>query len=538
MRKLTLLAAMLAALAAQAAVVRKLPQLSVVESETIATDAMKATAVRSSNTAVFSAALRETGEAVVSGARLGEAVLSYVDERGVFASRPVLVVPAYWDVLRGMFSEDPEVTIAIVGDKVVVGGATANVDTLRRVEDAKKLDATRIVTQVSYSTAQIGELVRDFLRRSSVTNIGVNVVGREVCLSGRMYDTQSIEQLKKRVEGFVHDFPGISVNTDELRIYKQKILINIEFVAYNDSMSRNLGFSGPEAVTAKMDWNFGYSHAKNTGEMSTYENTRSFDGEGKSENKSTDKWERKSIDGDPTYSGTVESTLSRALTGKTEHKGDAKKEGDWKHSWQGMANAKVEGVQATINLLKKNGAAKKLYSTTLSTQSGIEAEFQNGGTIHRSTMAGIGASGGLESIEYGYIIKTTPLIIDANTVNLDFSIDNKQLPPGWRAANSSNQSDLQIERYQTKSKYLVRPGESIMLSGYKYNSESEDKKGTPWLSKIPWIGPYLFGNTQNDVNMDEMLLVVTVNWALEDETESTAARLNEMKDRKVEVEMP
>ena len=322
--------AMLAALAAQAAVVRKLPQLSVVESETIATDAMKATAVRSSNTAVFSAALRETGEAVVSGARLGEAVLSYVDERGVFASRPVMVVPAYWDVLRGMFSEDPEVTIAIVGDKVVVGGATANVDTLRRVEDAKKLDATRIVTQVSYSTAQIGELVRDFLRRSSVTNIGVNVVGREVCLSGRMYDAQSIEQLKKRVEGFVHDFPGVTVNTDELRIYKQKILINIEFVAYNDTMSRNLGFSGPDSVTAGLDWNFGYNYSKNTGGSSSFENTRSAQNEGKIDGKSENKtgFESKTETSDTGTKSTgsttgsnnqsLESTLARTLTGKSD----------------------------------------------------------------------------------------------------------------------------------------------------------------------------------------------------------------------------
>ena len=38
--------------------------------------------------------------------------------------------------------------------------------------------------------------------------------------------------------------------------------------------------------------------------------------------------------------------------------------------------------------------------------------------------------------------------------------------------------------------------------------------------------------------MNEMLLVVTVNWALEDESASAAAQLNEMKERKVEVEMP
>ena len=511
--RLMLAAATLAALSADAVVVRKMPGLTVVENETVATDALKATAVRSSNQAVFSTALRETGEAVISGVRLGEAVLSYVDGRGVFATRPVAVVPAYWDVLKGMFSEDPEITITIVGDKVMVGGSTANVDTLRRVDEVKKLDTARIVTQVSYSTAQIGELVKDFLQRSNITNIGVNVVGREVCLSGRMYDAQSSEQLKKRVEGFVHDFPGITVNVDELRIYKQKILINIEFVAYNDTMSRNLGFSGPEAITAGLDWNFGYEHEKNTHGERKF--TRTAKGESK-----------------------FDSAATPQSSGSTTYGDDFSHErsNDWTHNWKGGANAKIEGVQATINLLKKNGAAKKLYSTTLSTQSGIEAEFQNGGTIHRSTMAGVGASGGLESIEYGYIIKTTPLIIDPNTVNLDFSIDNKQLPPNYRGGDAT--TDIQIDRYQTKSKYLVRPGESIVLSGYKYNSESEDKKGTPWLSKIPWIGPYLFGNTANEMQMNEMLLVVTVNWAIEDDSASASARLNEMKDRKVEVEMP
>ena len=70
-------------------------------------------------------------------------------------------------------------------------------------------DSSRIVVQVSYSTAQIGELVRDFLSRAAISNIAVNVVGREVCLSGRMYDQKSIAQLKSRVESFVKDYPGI-----------------------------------------------------------------------------------------------------------------------------------------------------------------------------------------------------------------------------------------------------------------------------------------------------------------------------------------
>ena len=60
-----------AVLAAEAVVVRKLPPVTVVENETITTDAMKATSVRSSNAAVFGAALMETGEAVITGGRIG-----------------------------------------------------------------------------------------------------------------------------------------------------------------------------------------------------------------------------------------------------------------------------------------------------------------------------------------------------------------------------------------------------------------------------------------------------------------------------------
>ena len=546
--KILAAASTLVALSANAVVVRKMPGVTVVENETIATDALKATAVRSSNPAVFGAALRETGEAVLSGLRLGEAVLSYVDERGVFASRPVQVVPAYWEVLKGMFSEDPEVTIAIVGDKVVVGGSTANVDTLRRVEQVKNLDTTRIVTQVTYSTAQIGELVKDFLQRSNITNISVNVVGREVCLSGRMYDKQSIDQLKKRVDGFVKDFPGITVNIDELRIHKQKILISIEFVAYNDSMSRNLGFEGPESITAGMDWNFGYEHSKGnsggrdsssdlslprtkTHSTSSSSSSSSSSGSGDSGGSST------------TGGGTSGGTVIVGDNNSTDSSSDnsdslsqtilntATKNSSWSHNWSGGANASVSGVQATINLLKRNGAAKKLYSTTLSTQSGIEAEFQNGGTIYMETADLY--KNDTKEIEYGYIIKATPLIIDANTVNLDFDLNLKQ-----DMGREGRGNDYKITRYQTKSKYLMRPGESIILSGYKYNSEDEKKKGTPWLSQIPWIGQYLFGNTANEVEMDEMLLVVTVNWALEDDGECAVARLKELQERKVEVEMP
>ena len=506
--------AAMAAVAADAAVVRKMPPVTVVEGESLVFDSLRATSVRSSNPAVFGAALRDSGEAIISGTRLGEAQFDYVDERGVFAARQVKVVPPYWELLNKMFADDPEVTIGIVGDKIVVDGSTANVDTLRRAESVTSLDSARIVSQVTYSTAQIGVLVTDFLSRSGITNIAVKVVGREVCLSGRLYDQQTIDRLRERVSSFLKDYPGIVVNTDELRIFKQKIMISIEFLSYNDNIARNLGFSGPEAITAELNWNLGFSHNDSTGD--NHVRTR------EDKPASATSAAGGTSDGSTTAGGRTQ-TITDTLTDT------------WSRKWEGGAGAKVEGVKATINLLKRNGAAKTLYSTTLSTQSGIEAEFQNGGTIHRSTTAGVGSSGDIRSFEYGYIIKTTPFIIDANTINLDFSVDNKQLPANYSATSTA---DLNISRYQTKSKYLVRPGESIALSGYDYTAESETKRGTPWLSNIPWVGEYLFGNTHDTTERTKILLVVTVDWAVENGTDETKRRADELRSRSVEVEMP
>lgn len=529
--KLAALAALaMTAGSAFALVERKLPAMTVVESETVSVDAMNAADVRSANQSVFTAALRESGEAVVTGVRLGEARLLYVDGRGIFASRPVTVVPAYWDILRRMFSEDPEIMIDIVGDKVVVDGATANVETLRRVGQAKELDPARIVTQVSYSAAQVGELVTDFLSRAGATNITARVIGREVCLYGSMYDAQSIEQLKNRVASFLKDFPGITVNGDELKVLKQKILIDIEFLSYNDTIARNLGFAGPESITASLNWDINHDY----GYKRDYERKSTTTGGHQYFPPTSSTSSSEGTGGGEGGGGGTTTTTTPAHTDKKDNVDRTRDFG--KSLTQGLtssAKVGVTGVQATINLLKRNGAAKTLYATTLSTQSGIEAEFQNGGTIYRTTPAGISSSGDVREIEFGYIIKTTPYIIDANTINLEFNLDNKQ-----DVSTGNSYDDLRLSRYQTKSKYLVRPGESIALSAYDYTSENETKRGTPWLSRIPFIGEYLFGNTEDNSTRTKMLLVVTVNWSVEGDSAETRRVADEIKDRKVEVEMP
>ena len=366
------------------------------------------------------------------------------------------------ELVSKLFADDPEISVSSVGGKLVLSGSTANAEALKRVAQAVALNPSRIMSQVSYSPSALKVLVTDFLARSGQKSVAVNVIGHEVCLSGRMYDKGQIDALAARVKAFLADFPGVTVNVDALKVYKQKIMIGIEFLSYDVSRARDLGISLPDAVTATADLTY---------------------------------------------------TLHDNLTG----------------------TIKGGGFTAALNLLKQNQVAKKLYSTTLSTQSGESAEFQNGGTIYKQTSDLYKSA--LTEIEYGYIIKAKPTIVDENTVNLEFDLDLRTPKTSTSTSTSTTGGDTDIARYQTKSKYIVRPGESILLSGFNQINEDQTRRGTPWFSCIPLIGSW-FGNEATTRTTTEMLLAVTINWAVEDDTTNVTQRVQALRDHPVEIPMP
>ena len=98
--------------------------------------------------------------------RAAQVVCRYVDERGVFASRPIQVVPPYWEILKGMFSEDPEIMVSIVGDKVMVGGSTANVERFAGVVETKA--ETKIEKDKSFTVQEMLVEVGDYVEEGQV----------------------------------------------------------------------------------------------------------------------------------------------------------------------------------------------------------------------------------------------------------------------------------------------------------------------------------------------------------------------------------
>ena len=452
---LTLFAVLLAVGALQARV-RELEPRALHEGETVYLTVPGAERARVSNAAVLSAACREGGEAELSGLRLGTADVTFFGATGPAATLRVDVRPAYWEMLGRLFADDPEIRAEVAGDRVILTGSTADVGALRRVREAVALDPERIVSHVSVSPEALKALLDAFLRRNGQEGVAAELVGQEVCLSGKMYDQGQIDALGKKVQAFLADFPGLTVNTGAMRVYKQKILIGIEFLSYDSTLARNLGVEISDAVGADFDLTY-----------------------------------------------TIHDNLSGTIRNS-------------------------DGLTARINTLKRNEVAKQLYATTLSTQSGEPAEFQSGGTLYKETSDLYKT--GITEIEYGYIIKACPTILDGDTVNLEFDLDLRT------PVDNASIGDTDVSRYQTKSKYIVRPGESILLSGFNHWTEGGSKRGLPFFSRIPLIGP-LFGSEGQDNSSREILLVVTVDWAVED-TEGVRAKADALRERPVDVPMP
>ena len=526
---LTLTLAAAVAAATNAAAVRNLGEITVVEGTSGEVPSENAVSVRSSNPSVASVSAPDGATVSVSGVRIGRAELTYLDALGPRATRTVSVVPAYWATLLKFFEDDPEVSVSVGGDKIILAGVTANPDTLRRARQATSFDSSgRIVNQVTSSTPAVADLVSEYLRELGRTNIVVAAVGHEICLSGKLYDAESIKLVGDRVKEFLKDFEGIGVNTDGLKVIKQRISLAVELLQYDTGKARNLGLKTPDQISGKINAKHGFDFTRTRTGAGKTDHGQAYYSEGRRGYE----WSREVKSG--TEGGTTETSnrsLSDSLTrtlNDTISSGNAL---DTVRKATFQANAELSDMTVTVNLLKQNSVGKTVYHTTLSTQSGEEVEFQNGGTIHRNTQGTYTSD--VKEIEYGFIVKAKPVIIDSETMALDISLDNKS-PTGF---DGSSNRDIDVKRYQTRSKYVVRPGESIALSGFNQVSQSQTKDGTPLLSRIPWIGR-LFQNVSDSSENTEMALIVTVNWVTEDETAAANAARAKIADRKAEIEAP
>ena len=74
-----------------------------------------------------------------------------------------------------------------------------------------------------------------------------------------------------------------------------------------------------------------------------------------------------------------------------------------------------------------------------------------------------------------------------------------------------------IDKREASTQIFIRDGQTTVIGGLSDNTSNRTTSGIPILSRIPWIGGLLFGNTQQNHDVSELYLFLTPHIVSSDE---------------------
>ena len=162
----------------------------------------------------------------------------------------------------------------------------------------------------------------------------------------------------------------------------------------------------------------------------------------------------------------------------------------------------AENLLPSLDILGIRGWAKINNTVSVITTNGGIATYHTGGEVNIRIATSLGQST-LQKIPFGVQLTVQPRL-DPSSGLIVVSIDAEQ----------SQLTPIQGQDVpgriltQTKTNVHVKLGQSIMLSGFKENTENLNANGIPGLMRIPIIG-YLFRSEAGDETNTENVLFIT-----------------------------
>lgn len=117
----------------------------------------------------------------------------------------------------------------------------------------------------------------------------------------------------------------------------------------------------------------------------------------------------------------------------------------------------------------------------------------------------------VQYIDVGTVLTITPTINPDGYVNL-------QVQQQDNSATNQIQFDAPvINKREATTQIFIRDGQTTVIGGLADNTNSSDVSGIPLLSRIPLIGPLLFGRTTKSTATNELFLFLTPHIISSDE---------------------
>ncbi len=166
---------------------------------------------------------------------------------------------------------------------------------------------------------------------------------------------------------------------------------------------------------------------------------------------------------------------------------------------------RLKKVEASLNLLLKNGQAKLLAKPKLLTISGSKASFLAGGEVPFVYQDSQRMN--IEWKEYGVKLDILPVADSFGNINVDIRAEVSNID----SANGINIGSTILPGLRTrwaKTSIYVKKGGTIVIAGLIQSEEVKRTEGVPILSEIPLIGE-LFKYTHSEAIDSELVIFVT-----------------------------
>jgi hypothetical protein len=165
----------------------------------------------------------------------------------------------------------------------------------------------------------------------------------------------------------------------------------------------------------------------------------------------------------------------------------------------GLKWSSKTGNAVVLNVNHINTVGQVVASPFLSTRSGSEASFTQGGEV--GVRVASLASAKVDYRPTGMTLKVTPVVQASGDIKCKVMFDVS-------APTSLNSDIVQFSDTNTSNVALIHEGESLILSGFSQDLRDKFKNGVPFLRSIPALG-FLFSDKGNNRDSQDLVIIIT-----------------------------
>lgn len=184
---------------------------------------------------------------------------------------------------------------------------------------------------------------------------------------------------------------------------------------------------------------------------------------------------------------------------------------------------------ARVNALEEDGQARVLGKPSVLTMDNVQATLENTSTYYIPVQGY--ESSDLFKIDSGTVLKVTPHIIPSENggpdgIKLMVSVQDDRDDGSRSFSVDSGKGLSPIKQTRINTQAVVAEGQSLLIGGYYYETQSDSESGVPGLKNIPLLGG-LFSSTGRKHQRMERLILITPRIVRMDQTPDVPARVDD-----------